>query len=214
MADRQNNSGTGGRESGETLDAFTSRLSGVRSQRELTKMAAAERDGANRRPFLAAIERRQSERAKEVKAAQRRSATRPVTADADTGKRAGKPASQNSRPIAPGAFGGDDARPLAEAYMDKAGEMDLKVAFGDEKSLIRNLEPVPLTTAPLPRGGNLVTADAISVDTDGLPGRISVSHAYLLDGEKPIGRCELAAPLPLVPGERARFAPGSLMFRS
>lgn len=203
----------------ETVDELTTRLAGISSQRELGKELRTATDAKAPKPMIAAIEQRITARAQEVKESQRRSAaTRPVKAAAATGKRAGKragkPAPQNSVPIAPGTFGQPDAQPLAHAYMDKAGEMDLKVAFGDGKSLIRNIEPIALTGGVHPQGGNLISAGDVELDTSGLPARVSIDYVYLLDGDKPIGRCELAAPLPLAPGERATFRAGTLLFKS
>jgi hypothetical protein len=198
----------------ETIDAFTARVGAVNSQRELAKMAAAETAAGGRKPFLAAIERRQSARAREVQAAQRSSrAKRPVSQDAATGKRNGKPAPQNGTPIAPGSFGEAGARPLAEAYFDKAGEMELSVAFGGDRAMLRDVEPIEGVTV-IPRGGDLVNSSVVDVNTDGLGGRVEITHAYLLADGKPFGRCELAAPLPLDPNQRASFPVGHLMFRS
>lgn len=203
----------------ESVEQLTTRLAGISNQRVLAKELKAANEAKAPKPMIAAIETRISARAKEVKAAQRAGATRsaaarPVAADATTGKRAGKPAPQNSVPIAPGTFGKDDAKPLAETFMDRGAEGDFKVAFGDDKSLIRNVEPIGLTHGLLPNGGNLATGGDVELDTSGLPSRVSVTHVYLLDGDKPIGRCELAAPLPLAPGERALFRAGTLLFQS
>lgn len=198
----------------ETLKELTDRLGGIKNQRALGKELRTATEAKAPKPMIAAIEQRISARAKELKESQRRSAaTRPVTADAATGKKAGKPAPQNSRPIAPGTFGQPDATPLNQHFMDKGGEGDFKVAFGDEKSMIRNIDPMGLSSLH-PRGGDLVNGTDVELDTSGLPARVSVTYVYLLDGDKPIGRCELAAPLPLAPGEIARFPTGTLLFKS
>ena len=198
----------------ETIEAFTTRLGAVRNQRELAKMLAAETAGAGRKPFLAAIEKRQSARAVEIRDAQRAGqGKRPVTRDAATGKSNGKPAPQNGRPIAPGTFGKEGGQPLAQAYFDKAGEMELSVAFGGPQSLLRDVEPIEGVTV-IPRGGDLINNSVVDINTDGLGGRVEITHAYLLADGKPFGRCELAAPLPLDPNQRASFPLGHLMFRS
>ncbi len=106
-----------------------------------------------------------------------------------------------------------DAAPLNQRFMDKGAEGNFKVAFGDSKSLIRNLEPIALNSVH-PRGDDLVNGDDVEVDATGLPARVSADYAYLLDGDTPIGRCELAAPLPLAPGERAQFRAGTLLFKA
>jgi len=199
----------------ETLDQLTTRLGGIKNQRELSKELRAASEAKAPRPMIAAIESRISARAKEIKESQRRSgATRTVTADRATGKRAGKPAPQNSVPIAPGTFGGVGATPLNQRFMDQGAQGDWKVAFGDDKSMIRNIEPQALSAGLLPRGEDLVTSGDVELDTTGLPARVAVTHVYLLDGEKPYGRCELAAPLPLAPGERALFRAGTLLFKA
>ncbi len=198
----------------ETIDQLTARLAGIGSQRVLGKELRTATEAKLPKPMIAAIEQRISARAKEVKDSQRRSAAaRPVKADAATGKRAGKPAPQNSTPIAPGTFGQPDAKPLNQLFMDGGAAGDFKVAFGDSKSLIRNLEPIALSSIH-PRGNDLVSGADVEVDSTGLPARVSADYAYLLDGDKPVGRCELAAPLVLAPGERAQFRAGTLLFKS
>lgn len=197
----------------ESITELTERVGGIKNQRQLAKELSAATEAGLPKPHIAAIESRISARAKEVKAAQRRAPARPLAADPATGKRAGQPAPQNSIPIAPGSFGKEGAVPLNQRFMDQGAQGDFKVAFGDDKSLIRNIDPLALTSV-LPTGESLVNGSAIELDTTGLPARVEVTYVYLLDGDKPFGRCELAAPLPLAPGEKVQFRPGTLVFRS
>ncbi|QJQ31817.1 hypothetical protein GV829_04610 [Sphingomonas lacunae] len=126
-------------------------------------------------------------------------------AAAETGdKKAAKP--RQRKPKAPVAA---DLPELADWLASGHGE--LSIGFGDVAAPAASMPSTPVAGMTR-RGGRFVTDGAVVPRTARLPGALSVTHAWLIDGTTPIARCELGAAMTLQPNVQVEFKAGSLAF--
>lgn len=92
-----------------------------------------------------------------------------------------------------------------------AGHGALSIGLGDANGPSDRL-PATALDGVTRRGGRFVTSGAIVPRTARLTGAVSVTHAWLIDGETPVARCELGAAMTLHPNAQVEFKAGSLAF--
>lgn len=103
-----------------------------------------------------------------------------------------------------------DALPPLADWID-AGHGELSIGMGDATGPSDAVPTVPLHGVTRQRG-RFVTDGAVVPRTAKLTQAVSVTHAWLIDGDTPIARCELAAAITLHPNAQVEFKAGTLAF--
>lgn len=209
----------------QTVEQLVASLSDL-SDTDLVALRDAEVAGENRGEVLDAIDAEIKRRAAvaekekddlaalDVKAQAEGFADHAAKVDAETAAAKKKPRAgkATAKPTAEQAAVANE-RGLADARdaIDQGKADLLVVGFGDEKGPHKD---IPFAEAKMRVvGPRLVTGVDILMRTGKLPGTVTITHAWLIG--KPdslLARCELGAPMIVVPQQQIKIAAGRLAF--